>query len=111
MCDGREEGIMIRGAGGQEGEKPVETGPANRRCADARYSGLWRPGSARCDRESRVFRDWVAGDRIVDIASYAAHTCPKRVDQCGTKNMGFFGAGHLATRKNLMRGVQERVGL
>ncbi len=92
-------------------QKPVETAQPNRCCEDARYSDLWRPGSARCDRESRVFRDCVAGDRIVDIASYAAHTCPKRVDQCGTKNMGFFGAGHLATRKNLMRGVQERVGL
>src|SRR4030088_2840824 len=106
-----EESVIVKLARGPAVQKPVEAAQPNRRCEDARYSDLWRPGRARRDCESRVFRDCVAGDRIVDIASNAAHTCAKRVDQCGTKNMGFFDAGHLATRKNLMRGVQKRVGL
>jgi hypothetical protein len=72
---------------------------------------LRRADGARGNRESRICGDCVAGNGRINFANHPAESCADGIYECGVEDMSVFGADHLASRKHLVNGVAERIGL
>ena len=111
MRASRQECVVVELTRSPTVQEAVQAAQADRGSQHAWYSNLRRTYCARSNRESSISRHGIARHRTVDVTSHTAHTCTKRVNQRGTKNMCLLGVRHLPARENLVNGVFQGVRL
>src|SRR5258707_890003 len=81
------------------------------RCGDARNGDLGRADGTRRNCQGLIRGNSIAGNGGVDVANHAAESCADGIYERRVEDMSVFGADHLTSRKHLVNGVAERIGL